>query len=238
MESKMKSALVIGGTRGFGKAISDELAKRKFEVFTIGRSEDSTFRCDLSDKKAFRRILRKIRRSLPKIDVLACVAGFARARRPVDLMEKDFEITMQCNLGYVSQALDMLSRNVHAAEDGRIITIGSKWSLRDDCSLLVPYIKAKHKLIEFVRENSDENNISCFCVPSMKTPGYGEVRSSFERIGFSEIPQENLGSVNKVSKSIIKHSLENQVPGLICKVSPCGKIEENLMKGGNKPNGK
>jgi len=190
----MTTALVIGGTRGFGRAMSNCLSQQ-FEVQTVGRSEDATFQCDLSNPDQWGRTLEQI--SDPNL--LVCVTGFAEPKKPSDLTNEDWERTHQLNFGYVLQALDKLNPE-------RTITIGSRWSLRRDCPLLLPYIEAKHQLADFVR--ASDQDISCYCVPPMQTPGLAFVMDSLSKIADNGFTVD-CHDIDEVARSIVQHNMEN-----------------------------
>ena len=220
----MTTALVIGGNRGFGKALSDQLGNHGFDLYTIGRSEECSFQCDISDVLALDNTLRIIKNKLPVIDVLACVVGYARAKSSVDLTENDWRVTLQCNLGYITQSLEVLNGNILKSENNKVITIGSRWSLRRDCPLLLPYIEAKHQLRSFVESKHGNPKMSCYCVPPMETPGCNAVINSFQELGISEFPSGKFGDVNTIAKSIVDHNLTNQSSGRTYRLSSRGRI--------------
>jgi NADP-dependent 3-hydroxy acid dehydrogenase YdfG len=216
----MTNALVIGGTRGFGHSISDSLRTSGFTVQTIGRSEESTFRCDISDVAEVDETLRIIGDKMPEIDILACVVGYARAKRPSELTKEDWAITSQCNLGYINQALNILHDNIARSNLGKVITIGSRWSLRRDCELILPYIQAKHDLRQLVIDRAMEVDISCYCVPPMITPGFSEVSASFQELGLPGLPKGEFANQEEIARSIIAHSLFENRSGDIYIVAP------------------
>jgi NAD(P)-dependent dehydrogenase (short-subunit alcohol dehydrogenase family) len=226
MNNKKLTSLVIGGTNGFGRFMSEGLKSQGFNVFTIGRSDCSDFQGDISSQIGFEETLLQIKKELHTIDLVSCVVGYAIAKEPSSQTKEDFEIAMQCNQGYVNQVLDILSDNISDV-NGKIITIGSKWSLRKDCPLLLPYIEAKHALVDLVKFRSNEFITSCYCVPSMDTPGYRGVLSSFKNIGINEIPNQNLGDPKNIAERIIYHNFKNFDSGGIYVVSPLGDITKN-----------
>ena len=220
----MKTALVIGGTKGFRKAISDRLQHQNFNVYTIGRSKNSSFQCDISDKEMLAETLNAIKNEIPTIDTLACVTGFARAKESEKLTDEDWQTAFQCNLGYVNQSLDILADNLYQSDDHRVITIGSRWSLRRDCPFLLPYIEAKHQLKDFVKSKNDEFMISCYCVPPMQTPGLSGLLDSFKRLGYAKLPIDSYGDINVIANNIIDHNLRSQESGETYRMNPQGII--------------
>lgn len=220
----MKTALVIGGTKGFGKAIYDKLQHQNFDVYSIGRSKNSFFQCDISDKEMLAETLKAIKNELPTIDTLACITGFARAKEPEELTDDDWQTTFQCNLGYVNQSLDILADNLHQSEDHKVITIGSRWSLRRDCPFLLPYIEAKHQLKDFVKSKKDKFMISCYCVPPMQTPGLNGVLDSFEKLVYAQLPIDSYGDINVIANNIIDHNLRNLESGETYRMNSQGII--------------
>ncbi|MBM3247117.1 SDR family oxidoreductase [Candidatus Pacearchaeota archaeon] len=224
----MQTALVIGGTRGFGKEICNNLKKKSFNIFTIGRSEDADFQIDISNKTDFQRVLEEIKIKLPKINLIFCVIGFAGAKKPNQLTKEDWVKAFQCNIGFINQTLNTLRGNVNQV-NGKVIIFGSKWSFRRDCNLIKPYIIAKHQIIELNRIKSKEFNMLCFCVPSMNTPGLKAVNLSFNKLGIKTIPLCKLGSSKRIAKIIVKKTLDKTQPGDIFLISPRGNIR-NIKK--------
>ncbi|MFT4326715.1 MAG: SDR family oxidoreductase [Candidatus Woesearchaeota archaeon] len=220
----MKNALIIGGTKGFGRVFTREVEQQGFNTATIGRSSESTFQGDVTDARGFHNLLQHIKQEMPSIDLLACLVGYARAKKQEELTTKDWERTMQSNVGYVIQTLQELHENIDS--NGRIITIGSKWGLRNDCPLFLPYSTAKRKLIEEVRIRGNHQNITCYCVPSMRTPGFCEVRASFNALGMPNIPHENHGDVGVIVENILTHNNKSASPGSIYLMNPDGSMKK------------
>ncbi|MEM1134449.1 MAG: 3-oxoacyl-ACP reductase family protein [Bacteroidota bacterium] len=100
MEAHQKIALVTGGTRGIGRAITIELAQQGYRViFTyFSKSELAeslvqeiaekhlptalALKCDMSDSKAVEALLKDIKKQYPKIDVVVNNAGILGHSRP------------------------------------------------------------------------------------------------------------------------------------------------------------
>ena len=141
------NALVIGGTTGIGRNISDQLIVRGYEVTTISRSggdRENDYQCDVGDIPTLKDILIQISSGLESIDLLSCVVGFARARQTSQLTVEDWNETMAKNLTYVNIAFNELAEFMKKSEDPRVITFGSRWSYQTGCEELQPYIVAKH----------------------------------------------------------------------------------------------
>jgi len=225
----MKTALIIGGTKGFGKKICDNLKKRNFNAFTIGRSNEADFQADISNRLNFKRILKEIKIKLPRINLIFCVVGFANAKKPRQLTKKDWDKTFQCNVGFINQTLEILKSNLEKGK-GKIISFGSKWSFREDCSFIKPYILAKHQIISLNRIRSAEFNMLCFCIPSMNTPGLKAVNTSFNRLGIKTIPLCRLGNSEKIAEIVVRKTLNKTKSGDIFLISPKGVIRNIKMK--------
>lgn len=74
-------AVVIGGTSGLGRGISEELLARDYEVTTVSRSPTGLegclhFSCDIGDSTSLEKTLDDLSNQHRVIDCLACVVGF------------------------------------------------------------------------------------------------------------------------------------------------------------------
>lgn len=221
---KMKQALIVGGTKGFGKAMVDEIAGAGFETHTVGRTAESSFVCDIADAEAWQTALETIKEEVPSINLLACVVGFSRAKKPENLTNEDWSLTYQTNLGYVLQAVDVLKPNIIQNTDHRVITIGSRWSLRKDCPEMLPYIEAKHRLKEFVTNNGHGCRMNNYCVPPMNTPGLKTVLKSFEEVKGAELPIPECGDVHVIASRIVSHSLATDSSKGVYLITPKGEM--------------
>ncbi len=235
---KMK-ALIIGGTNGFGREISDQILDRRSDLITVSRSDSGIdnfphFSCDIGDLELWYLTLQRIKLESDSLDILAGVVGFARAKHPKDLTIEDFNITIARNVTYITLALQELSDLLQASEDPRVITLGSQWSYRTDCDEFVPYIIAKHTLRAFTKNFAQKNpkiGINHYCVPTMDTPGYREVRKSFQEIGKEPIingTPKGLAEPKVIARSLVAKALETDASGAMFIIRYDGEIEERI----------
>jgi len=224
-------ALTIGGTKGFGRYISECLEKEGYEIITVGRSKEGYkdyehFVCDIGNLKGWKETLRKIKKDNRNIDLIACIVGFARAKRFRELLEEDWSEHFIKNLFYVSLTFQELNPT-------KAITIGSQWSYKIGCDELVPYTIAKHALATLTEDIAIRNKnliINHYCVPTMNTPQYKEVKESFIRLG-----QEK--KITGFQKGVIANpeKVANELIDFALKTKKSGKMYV-LDKNGNLPN--
>lgn len=221
--TSLSVALVIGGTQGFGLAIAQSLSETH-QVITVGRSGASSsfaidhYACDIGNLPAWRHTLERIRGKGYRFSLIANVAGYARAMRPLEVTDAEWSRHFYLNTAYVAEGWAYLQPLLKP--DSRILTIGSQWSYRNGCPYLLPYMTAKRGLLGLTEEFSLDPNVCisrCYCVPTMETPGYRDVRESFAKIGQEKIIDSFTTNAlpaapGPIARGIIQHLLEEGIP--------------------------
>lgn len=229
-------AIIIGGTRGFGKEITNNLSKKGYEVITIGRHKipnlKTSYSCDVNDLDKLGKVILAIKKENPVIDLIACVAGFAEAKNPKDFTKKDYDETFRKNVGYVSLILKELTTNFENSIRPKLITIGSQWSYKTGLAELEPYILAKHKLRKLTKDYAIKHtkiSSNHYCVPTMNTSQYNLVKKSFQKIGKEEVIKNfmdgELADYKIVAKNLIGLALRTKKTGTTFIISSNGKIK-------------
>ena len=135
-----KVALVIGGTRGIGGAVSRRLAAEGAALGIIYRSRAEEaealadeigkggaavllVRADVSDAEALTGAIDEVLRHFRKIDILVSVAGYAETGALEDYAEGAFDRVFAVNVRAPFLAAQKVAATMAAG--GRIITIGS-----------------------------------------------------------------------------------------------------------------
>jgi 3-oxoacyl-[acyl-carrier protein] reductase len=130
-----KAAIVIGGTRGIGGAISRGLAARGAAVamFYQNRGEDAArlageiggtaIRCDVSDIAAQDAAIDAAVAKLGRLDILVCNAGLTITGALADYADDAFDRSFAVNTRAPFYAARKAARVM--ADDGRVILIGS-----------------------------------------------------------------------------------------------------------------
>ncbi|MFC1774873.1 SDR family oxidoreductase [Nanoarchaeota archaeon] len=225
-------ALIIGGTKGFGKEVTSSFRRREYEVITVGRScieSERHYACDVGIMDCWESTLDRIAAEHPRLDALACVVGYARAKHCDDLSFVDWIEHFNRNTIYVGLAFSKLAEVVRI---GRVITVGSQWSYKTGCDELVPYTQAKHALRSLTRDFAIREGIKAnhFCVPTMDTPGYRDVRASFEamREGSFDGFMQELANPTSVSERLVEKALTTYAAGSTFVVPPDDEVWELL----------
>jgi NAD(P)-dependent dehydrogenase (short-subunit alcohol dehydrogenase family) len=136
-----KSAIIIGGTSGIGKATAKSLLQLKANVTIVGKNKNNLQESlqDLqaygsvqgetvnissrSDVKAFQQSLD----SFKKIDFLVNASGIFGPKNFLDHTEEDYDSYLDLNRGFffITQAI---ARKMKATGGGSIVNVGSMWA--------------------------------------------------------------------------------------------------------------
>lgn len=136
-----RTAVVIGGTSGIGRAIahglaqagadvvcssrrSEEVEKTAGEIEGLGRK---TIRCasDVSDRASIERLLAECVGAFGKVDILVNSAGRTKREPTVEQNEEDWNAVLETNLNGTLRACQVFGRHMIGNGYGRIINIAS-----------------------------------------------------------------------------------------------------------------
>jgi 3-oxoacyl-[acyl-carrier protein] reductase len=157
-----KVALVTGGSRGIGAAISQRLADAGAAVaLTYVRAQDqarevaeqieaaggkaTTLRADLSEPDAAAKAVERTVRELGRIDILVNNAGFLAYGPLADVSVADLERVLAVDIRSIFLASQAAAR--HMTDGGRIISIGSCFNGRVPGGNFVLQAMAKSALV-------------------------------------------------------------------------------------------
>lgn len=130
-----KAAIVIGGTRGIGGAISRGLAARGAQVAMFYQSREAeaakladeigglALHCDVSDLAWQDTAIDEAVAQLGRLDILVCNAGLTITGALADYADDDFDRSFAINARAPFYAARKAARVM--ADDGRVILIGS-----------------------------------------------------------------------------------------------------------------
>jgi NAD(P)-dependent dehydrogenase (short-subunit alcohol dehydrogenase family) len=136
-----KTAVVIGGTSGIGRAIAHGLAEaganvvptsRRIEQVEAAASEIEergrrTLRIasDVSDRDSLQKLVDECAKEFGKIDILVNSAGRTKRQPTLDFSEEDWNDILETNLSGTLRACQIFGRHFIENKYGRIINIAS-----------------------------------------------------------------------------------------------------------------
>jgi len=146
LELNGKSAVVIGGTSGIGRAIAlglaeagadvaptsrrmEQVAAAASEVEALGRSSLREA-SDVADRGSLERLLAAAVQAFGKVDILVNCAGRTKKAPTLDFGEKDWNDIFDTNLTGMLRACQIFGRHMIERKHGRIINIASIGSFR------------------------------------------------------------------------------------------------------------
>ncbi len=144
---KDRVALITGGSRGIGRAIVEELARRGYRVyFTYHTNSDKAeelkgkllregikveyFHLELSSKESVERLVDDLLKSTGTIDVLVNNAAISQEKSFLEITETDWEIMLKTNLQGPFMLIKRVLPYMLQKKWGRIInivSIGGQW---------------------------------------------------------------------------------------------------------------
>lgn len=136
-----RSAVVIGGTSGIGRAISHGLAQAGADVVCTSRRQEQvdaaaaeieaigrrTIRCasDVSNRESLDALLSECVAAFGKVDILVNSAGRTKREPTIDQNEDDWNAILETNLTGTLRACQAFGRHMIGNGYGRVINIAS-----------------------------------------------------------------------------------------------------------------
>ena len=136
-----KTAVVIGGTSGIGRAIAHGLAEAGADVVTTSRRIEQvnstadeiekfgkrTLRIssDVSDRASIQELLDECVKEFGKVDILVNSAGRTKREPTLDFAEEDWNAILETNLTGTLRSCQIFGRQMIEQKYGRIINIAS-----------------------------------------------------------------------------------------------------------------
>ena len=141
LDLKGKTAVVIGGTSGIGRAIALGLAEagadvaptsRRFDQVEATAREVEALGCralrqtsDVTDRASLEQVLLAALKSFGKVDILVNSAGRTKRAPTMDFSEQDWNDILETNLTGILRACQIFGRHMAERQYGRIINIAS-----------------------------------------------------------------------------------------------------------------
>lgn len=132
--SNSKTALIIGGTSGIGKATAESLLKQGHEVHIVGRSTEKVadqpgltkHKVDITNQNEVNEFISKIN-GWSSLDYLVNASGIFGPKPFLDHTLEDYNSYLDLNRGFffLTQAA---AKKMKATEGGSIVNIGSMWA--------------------------------------------------------------------------------------------------------------
>jgi len=141
LELTDKTAVVVGGTSGIGRAIAHALAEAGADVVATARRRQQVeataneieergrrslrVTSDVSNSDSLRQLLDACLTAFGKVDILVNSAGRTKRAATVDFSEQDWNTILDTNLTGTLRACQIFGRHMIERKYGRIINIAS-----------------------------------------------------------------------------------------------------------------
>jgi NAD(P)-dependent dehydrogenase (short-subunit alcohol dehydrogenase family) len=141
LELDGKTAVVIGGTSGIGRAIAHGLAEAGADVIPTSRRSEQVAQAvgeiesrgrrslrltsDVSDRASLQRVLDASVEAFGKVDILINSAGRTKRAPTLDFTEEDWNDIIETNLTGTLRACQVFGRHMLERKYGKIVNIAS-----------------------------------------------------------------------------------------------------------------
>jgi 3-oxoacyl-[acyl-carrier protein] reductase len=196
----MTRAIVLGGSRGIGKAISDSLKSINYDVIAASMKDVDT--SDLESVKKFSEIYKET-------DILVLNTGGPQAKEFSDVTEKDWKkYHNQLFLGFCT-----ILQNIRINDGGYIFLISSNVIKEPNPKLIISsaYRAAFSEVFKILSKGYAERNISCVNIAPgpINTDRTKELIENVEEFKKS-LPMKRLGEPEEIGR-FVKSIVENNI---------------------------
>ncbi|KAF4325757.1 hypothetical protein G195_000409 [Phytophthora kernoviae 00238/432] len=164
-----KTAIITGGNRGLGEAMSLGLAKAGANVVVIARNENPELEqkikslgrkykmipLDLSDISKFEETVECVNNEFGSVDILINNAGVQKRHASIEFPEEDWDFVLNVNSKAVFFLCQAVGKKMIEQGKGKIVNIASLLSFQG--GLTVPaYAASKGAVMQFTKSLSNE----------------------------------------------------------------------------------
>ncbi|MCX7784093.1 MAG: 3-oxoacyl-[acyl-carrier-protein] reductase [Meiothermus sp.] len=220
----MRKALVTGSSRGIGKAIALELARRGYalavhyagnhaaaeataaEARELGASRVVVLGADLSSPQAAQKLVADANAALGGLEVLVNNAGITRDTLLIRMKDEDWDTVIATNLSAIFHTTREAIKLMMRAKWGRVINISSVVGILGNPGQ-ANYVAAKAGLIGFTRSVAKEYATRGITVNAV-APGFIEsdmtakLPENVVAEYLKQIPSGRLGKPEEVAKAV------------------------------------
>jgi len=196
----MTKAIVFGGSRGIGKAISDSLKDIEIDVFATSKND-----IDTSNLESVKKFLENNNQT----DILVLNTGGPEPKQFWDITEKDWKLYHnQLFLGFVT-----ILQKIKINEGGYIFLISSNVIKEPNSKLIISsaYRAAFSEIFKILSKDYAQKNISCINIApgpinTDRTKELIENVKEFEK----SLPMKRLGEPEEIG-NFVKAIIENKI---------------------------
>ena len=196
----MTSAIILGGSRGIGKAISDALKKIEIDVFAASKND-----IDTSKLKSVKEFVKNHNQT----DILILNTGGPAPKQFLDITEDDWKsYHNQLFLGFCT-----ILQNIKINDGGYIFLISSNVIKEPNPKLIISsaYRAAFSEVFKILSKDYAQKNISCINIApgpinTDRTKELIENVKEFEK----SLPMKRLGEPEEIG-NFVKALIENKI---------------------------
>ncbi len=196
----MIRAIVLGGSRGIGKAISDSLKSIEIDVFAASKND-----IDTSDLSSVKKFLEKHNQT----DILVLNTGGPAPKQFLTITEDDWKLYHnQLFLGFCT-----ILQNIKINDGGYIFLISSSVIKEPNPNLIISsaYRAAFSEVFKILSKEYAGKNISCINIApgAINTDRTRELVEDIEEVKKS-LPMKRLGEPEEIG-NFVKAIIENEI---------------------------